>query len=130
MAESRLPPPFKFNPEALDLFSECGKQWINAFRIYDTAIELSEKSDEIQRATLLHSLAPVTQRIFETLQGEKKTYKEADIALKRHFAPKKIVASERYKFRCQAQRRDELIDSYMTTLRELAKLDLVISKMK
>ena len=39
----------------------------------------------------------------------------------KYFAPKRNVMSERYKFRCRAQQRDELIDSYLTALHELAK---------
>ena len=61
------------------------------------------------------------QRIFETLSGAKKTYKEAELALEKYFAPKRNVVDERYRFRCRAQQRDELIDSYLTALRELAK---------
>ena len=86
MADSRLSPPTKFNSNASDLFTEW-KQWINAFKIYAIATELGEKSDEIQRATLLHCLGPDTQRIFETLPGVKKTYKEAELALEKYFAP-------------------------------------------
>ena len=120
MADSRLSPPAKFNSNAPDLFTEW-RHWINAFKIYVIATELHEKSDEIQQATLLHCLGPDTQRIFETLPGEKKTFKEAELALEKYFAPKRNVVSERYKFRCCAQQRDELIDSYLTALRELAK---------
>ena len=120
MADSRLSPATKFISNAPDLFTEW-KQWINAFKIYGIATELCEKSDEIQGATLLHCLGPDTQRIFETLPGVEKTYKEAELALEKYFAPKRNVVSERYKFRCRAQLRDELIDSYLTALRELAK---------
>ena len=64
---------------------------------------------------------PATQRIFQTLHGDKKTCEEAEAVLENYFAPKRNVVSERYRFRCRAQRRDEPIDCYVTALRELAK---------
>jgi hypothetical protein len=120
MAEHVLPPPSRFNSEASDLFTEW-QQWLNVFKIYATARELVKKSDEIQRATLLHCFGPATQRIFQTLPGDKKTCEEAEAVLENYFAPKRNVVSERYRFRCRAQRRDEPIDCYVTALRELAK---------
>ena len=63
-----------------------------AFQIYAIATDPSEKSDEIQQATLLHCLGPDTQRIFETLPGVKKTYKDAELVLQTYFAPKRNVA--------------------------------------
>ena len=120
MTDSRLSPPKKLNSNDPNLFTEW-RQWINAFKIYAIGTELHEKSDEIQGATLLHCLGPNTQRIFETLPGEKKTSKEAELALEKYFAPKRNVLSERYTFRCRAQQSKELIDSYLTALCELAK---------
>ena len=55
------------------------------------------------------------------LPGDKKTCEEAEAVLENYFAPKRNVVSERYCFRCRAQRRDEPIDCYVTALRELAK---------
>ena len=120
MPERVLPPPSRFNSEASDLFTGW-QQWLNAFKIYATATELVKKSDEIQRATLLHCFGPATQRIFQTLPGDKKTCDEAEAVLENYFAPKRNVVSERYRFRFRAQRRDEPIDCYVTALRELAK---------
>ena len=115
-----MPAPIPFNADASDLYSER-KHWVSAFEIYSIASGLSTKVDEVQRATLLHCLGPVVQRIFNTLPGEHKSFEEAKTFLEGYFAPKRNVVAERYKFRSRGQRADEPIDTYLTSLRELAK---------
>ena len=94
---------------------------MSAFEIYTTASGLVTKPDAVQRATLLHYLGPAVQRIFNTLPGEHEKYDDVKASLNSYFAPKRNAVVERYKFRSQAQRPDELIDAYLTSLRELAK---------
>lgn len=120
MAEHALRAPPNFNVAAANLYTEW-KTWINAFTFYSIATDLEEKPDPVQRATLLHCLGPQVQRIFETLPGEKGTLALAKTALENYFAPKRNVVAERYKFRLREQGHDEAIDSYATSLRELAK---------
>ena len=118
--ERSLPAPTSFNADASDLYSEWN-HWVNAFGIYSIASGLSKKEDDVQRATLLHCLGPAVQRIFNTLPGEHKSFEEVKTALDGYFAPKRNVVAEHYKFRSRGQRADESIDSYLTSLRELAK---------
>ena len=120
MAESVLPPPKKFNIDATDAYIEW-KAWIESFNIYAVTVELAEKSDSVQTATMLHCLGPAVQRIFRTLPGRKEKYKEAVEVLEAYFAPKRNVVAERYKFRSRKQDADEPIDAYLTSLRELVK---------
>ena len=70
---------------------------------------------------MLHCLGPAVQRIFNTLPGDHKTFEEVKSALSGEFAPKRNVVAERYKFRSRAQKTDESIDTYLTSLRELVK---------
>jgi len=118
--ERSLPAPTPFNADASDLYSEW-KHWVSAFEIYSIASGLSKKEDDVQRATLLHCLGPAVQRIFNTLPGEHKSFEEVKTALDGYFAQKRKVVAERYKFRSRGQRADEPIDTYLTSLRELAK---------
>ena len=118
--ERSLPAPTPFNADASDLFSEW-KHWVSAFEIYSIASGLSRKEDNVQRATLLHCLGPAVQRIFNTLPGEHESFAEVKTALDGYFAPKRNVVAEQYKFRSRGQRADEPIDTYLTSLRELAK---------
>ena len=122
--ERTLPAPTPFNADASDLYSEW-KHWVSApvsaFEIYSIASGLSKKADEVQRATLLLCLGPAVQRIFNTLPGEHKSFEEVKTALDGYFAPKRNVVAERYKFWSRGQRADEPIDTYLTSLRELAK---------
>ncbi|PFX18797.1 hypothetical protein AWC38_SpisGene16829 [Stylophora pistillata] len=94
---------------------------MNAFEIYAIVSGLATKPDNVQRATLLHCLGPAVQRIFNTLPGEYEKYDDVKAALNGYLAPKRNVVGERYKFRSRAQRPDEPIDTYLTSLRELAK---------
>ena len=66
---------------------------------------LRKKGDAFQRATMLHCLGPIVQHIFNTLSGEHKTLEEVETALSGHFA----------------QKAEESIDTYLTSLRELVK---------
>ena len=118
--ERSLPAPTPFNTDASDLYTEW-KHWMSAFEIYSIASGLAAKADNVQRATLLHCLGPAVQRIFNTLPGEHEKYDDVKAALNGYFAPKRNVVAERYKFRSRAQRTDEPIDAYLTSLRELAK---------
>ena len=54
---------------------------------------------------MLHCLGPIVQHIFNTLSGEHKTLEEVKTAVSGHFA----------------QKADESIDTYLTSLRELIK---------
>ena len=113
--ERSLPAPKAFNIDAADLYSEW-KHWLSAFDIYAIASDLKKKDDAVQRATMLHCLGPAVQRIFNTLPGEHKTFEEVKTALSGHFAPKRNVVAERYKFRSRAQKTVESIDTYLTSL--------------
>ena len=119
MGENRLTTPRQFNTEASDIYTEW-KIWIESFKIYAIAVELEEKSENVQLASMLHCLGPAVQRIYRTLTG-KNTCKAAIEALEDYFAPKRNVVAERYKFRSRSQNIDESIDAYLALLRELAK---------
>ena len=72
--------------------------WIESVNIYAVAVELAEKSDSVQAATILHCLGLAVQRIYRTLPGKKEKYVEAVEPLESYFAPKRNVVAERYKF--------------------------------
>ena len=82
MAENRLTTPRQFNTEASDIYTEW-KIWIESFKIYAIAVELEEKSENVQLATMLHCLGPAIH-----------TCKAAIEALEDYFAPKRNVVAE------------------------------------
>jgi hypothetical protein len=99
-------------------------QWKNAFSNYLLAIGSESFDAERKRALLLHCLGLEGQRIFNTLPdvaSEQDAYEKAVTALKIHFQPTVNVVSERYKFRQRKQNHGESIDSFVASLRELAK---------
>ena len=84
-------------------------------------LSLKKKSKGVQLATMFHCLGPSVQRIFSTLPGEKDDLKAARFALEGHFAPKRNVVAERYRFRSRQQHVEEPIDVYVMALLELIK---------
>lgn len=92
---------------------------MSTFEIYLIASGLMNKEDNVQGATLLHSLSPVVQRIFSMLRGEHKVYNNVKATLNGYFAPKWNIVAECYKQKSHAQRPDKPIDTYLITLRDL-----------
>lgn len=92
-------------------------------------------NEERRRALLLHCLGPEGQRVYNTLpsttpqlgdsgaasaDGATSSYDETFARLDKHFSPAVNVVAERYKFRQRSQRLHELVDDYISALRELA----------
>ena len=102
-SEQDKPEPAEIHDEASDLYSEW-KHWVSVFDIYSIVSGISRKEDDVQRATLLHSLGPAVQHIFNMLPGEQESFADVKTALDGYFAPKRNVVAERYKFRSRGQR--------------------------
>lgn len=115
-----LHPHTTFNIDATDLYSER-KHWLSAFEIYAIASDLAKKNDAIQRAMMLHCHGCAKQCIFHMLPDDHKSLNVVKTPLSGYFAPKPNMVAERYKFWLWAQKADEPIDAYLTSLRELAK---------
>ncbi|KAJ8046478.1 hypothetical protein HOLleu_05158 [Holothuria leucospilota] len=99
------------------------KQWYRQFQNYVVAAAFDFPAER-KRAILLHCLGAEGQRIFHTLpvvsSTETDTYEQAVRTLETHFKPTVNVVAERYRFRQRAQLPGEPVDSYISSLRELA----------
>ena len=76
-----------------------------------------------KRALLLHYAGPDVDEIFDTLPntGEDNDYATAVAKLNEYFSPQVNTTYEVYNFRQAKQKEGELLDSYHTRLRQLAK---------
>ena len=76
-----------------------------------------------KRALLLHYAGPDVDEIFDTLPntGEDNDYDTAVAKLHEYFSPQVNTTYEVYNFRQAKQKEGELLDSYHTRLRQLAK---------
>ena len=130
MAGLQPPPPFLNTPGPPTI---AWKQWKGLFETYMIASNSTKFGDERRRALLLHCLGPEGQRVYHTLpptvtpeSGQEQgaadvgSYEEAFARLDKHFSPAVNVVAARYQFRQRAQRKDELVEDYVSALRELA----------
>ena len=73
-----------------------------------------------KRALLLHYAGPDVDEIFDTLSNTGEDNDYATAKLNKYFSPQVNTTYEVYNFR-QAKQEGELLDSYHTRLRQLAK---------
>ena len=98
------------------------KDWIRAFQLYETATELTAKTEPIRCATFLHVAGPAAQQIFDTLQfatEERGKIQPLKDKFKAYCEPKKNLTVTRYLFNTRNQRHGESFSNYMTELRAL-----------
>ena len=102
--------------------SSLAQRWDKWTKSLDYYIRASGISDQKQkRAILLYLAGAEVQEIFETLPETGDDYKTALEKLTEYFNPCKNIALERHVFRQSAQSTGEMMDSYVTRLRTLAK---------
>ena len=119
MAAAQLPsfPPFNPNVDPTSI-SQRWSKWIQRFTNFLIALDIKEK--ERQRALLLHYAGEKVYDIFDTLSETGEDFETAVAKLTAHFAPKKNIDYETYRFRQVRQTPGESIDQFVTRLRQLA----------
>ena len=120
-----LRPPGHVNFKSKDIGVQWQK-WKKQFTVYFAACELSKKSKETQCAILLHAAGPEALEISETFTwlatDDKEDYKLLLQKFDNYCEPKRNVVYERYEFWSRNFREDEPFDSWVTFLRNKAKL--------
>ena len=122
-----LHPPEKllFTGNLKDNFRKFKQQ----FEIYITAAGISNSTENIKCATLLHVIGPDAIEIFNTFRWDEEGDNEGDdkkmskvlSKFEKYCTPKCNVTYERHQFNTRNQKEGESIDSYVTELRILSK---------
>ena len=100
------------------------KEWIRAWDIYATAIELKKKDETIQVASFLHVAGPAAQSIFDTFtltEDEKNKLADVKNSFKEYCEPKKNVSVCRLLLDSRKQKPGEKFADFLTALKTLMK---------
>ena len=126
MAGSYALPP----PAPLDIHSDqAGEKWKRFKRAWDSyslATGLSEKSEDVQVATLLTVIGEEAREVYATFAGwaEAGDHKKIEPVLGKfgqYCKPQKNIPFERYRFNRRCQEAGESYEQYRTALRKLAE---------
>ncbi|KAL8614894.1 hypothetical protein ACOMHN_042852 [Nucella lapillus] len=117
---SGIKPPDRFD------FKEPGSwtQWRDQFRKHRLITELTEKSGEIQVASLVYIMGPEADRIFNQLtltDEQRKQFADVEKAFTEYFMPKRNIIHERAVFHRCNQQIGETIQEYVRALHDLAE---------
>ena len=99
-------------------------EWIRAFEFYETATELSTKSDGVRYATFLHVAGPAAQQIATTFaftSGEVGKVSSLKKKFETYCQPKRNIAVLRYIFNTRNQKNEETFNKYLTELKAHVK---------
>ncbi|CAB3981251.1 Retrovirus-related Pol poly from transposon [Paramuricea clavata] len=111
---THLAPPPAFDAESdKSSLAQRWKDWRERFDMY--IADAKQK-----RALLLYVSGPAVHKIFNTLTDTGTDYKTAVEKLDSYFQPQKNVIYERYVFKQTRPSPDELVDHFITRLRQLA----------
>jgi hypothetical protein len=123
MAKLNPPDPFDFtNPTGWS-------EWKRRFLRYRTASELSKKEEEVQIDTLIYTMGPEAEAIWNTFvfpppADNRDMSKEFDSVMTKfdgHFIPKRNTIHERAKFNTRVQLSDESVEQFVRALYTLSE---------
>lgn len=118
----QLKPPNKLNFEGNT--AENWRTWLQKFELYLVASGTSEKSGTIKCATFLHVAGDEAIKEFNTMDFEEEEANDYEVLkekFKRYCEPRKNLTYLRHMFFTRAQGPTELIDAYVTELKNKAK---------
>ena len=97
--------------------------WRQRFLRYRTASELSKKTVDVQTSVLIYSMGPTVEEIFNMfdVEEEETTFDEIIDLFNGYFTPKVNVIHERAVFHQRSQLAGENIETYVSSLYELAE---------
>ena len=113
-------------PAALNFNGNLKENWRRfkqQFDIYNIASGTAERDDKVQAMTLLHVVGAEAIEVYNTFTWDgKDKEKVADICEKfeAYCNPRKNITYERHMFNTRVQKEGELIDAYVTELKQRA----------
>lgn len=100
------------------------KQWIQQFKWYSCATQLTEKPAEVQAATFMTAIGSEAAAIYNTFgldDQEQINVKVIEKKFEEYFMPKSNVIFERYTFNEMTQNDGESFDEFLTKIKTQAK---------
>ena len=121
--QRNFPPPEPFDLEPQNNAAGRFEKWLERFRIYGEAIDLSSETTSKQRSIFLHVAGEKVMDLVPTLCEDvsiEDLLQRVQVALALFFRPKKNRHYERQMFRAATQTSDETTDAYVSRLRQQA----------
>ena len=116
----RLIPPEQLNLDSGNL-AENWRQWRQRFEVFSLASGLSEKSEAVRSATLLHVAGPKALEVYNAFtwenEGDDKKVNKILEKFQTYCKLRKNITWERHVFNTRSQQVDETIDQYVTDLK-------------
>ena len=116
----RLIPPEQLNLDSGNL-AENWRQWRQRFEVFSLASGLSEKSEAVRSATLLHVAGPKALEVYNAFtwetEGDDKKVNKILEKFQTYCKPRKNITWERHVFNTRSQQVNETIDQYVTDLK-------------
>lgn len=97
-----------------------------------SAVEATNKSDEVKVAILLHAIGEEAQEKFETFElttEQQGKYNDVIMAFEKYCVPKKNESVNRHQFFQRTQKQNETFNEFLTDLKKLS-LDCAFGDMK
>lgn len=122
MSSIVIKPPKPFS--AKDNPSEEWKRWRKAYEWFESAAELSKKSEEVQAATFMNAGGQELSELLETLNisdDNQKKVAELKKAFEDYYVPQANLTYERYIFNKLGQQEGEKFDEFLVKIKTQAK---------
>ena len=113
----------KFSPPGeFDFVPENWQSWSARWAMFYSISKLDKEDAAVQINSLLYSMGPASNSIFNSLglsASDAKDYKKVLVAFNKYFAPKKYIIFERAKFFRRDQLVGETVEQYVRALNEI-----------
>lgn len=120
MVDSGIPAPCKLNlAEEVSAQTHQWEEWIKELNIYFEAAAIT--AVKRKRALLLYLGGEQVRNIYETYDDTEKTFETTQAILNTHFAQRKNLSFERFKFHSSTMTSYENALAYITRLKKLAR---------
>ena len=110
-------------PDEFSFKPEDWLKWLNRFERFILVSGFSSKTEEIRVATLIYTMGPKAEEIFNSFSLSSEDSKKYAVVLEKfrlYFEPKKNIIFKRALFNQRLQEEGETVNNFITSLYSLA----------